>query len=143
MYTRSHFVIIIDISVATEHEQRMNGRVLYEKIGGLIRSRRKQLDLTQVKLAQQLGMSRASLANMETGRQNILVHQLYILAQALDLHPSDLLPQPDEQAKGTTGALPLPTGLKAVQKEQIARLLEGTPTQLIQKGGANATKKRV
>src|SRR5437016_3336973 len=65
---------------------------LYDQLGTLIRNRRKKLLLTQRDLAARIGISRASLANIETGRQKVLVHQLYALATALDLAPSDLLP---------------------------------------------------
>jgi transcriptional regulator with XRE-family HTH domain len=118
----------------------MNYEWIYPQIGELIRRRRKQFKLTQEKLASRLGMSRASLANIEIGRQNVLVHQLYCFAAALDLSPHDLLPQPvDQPAKGDLGELPLPPGLKAQQKEQITRLLRGSQLDSLQgKEGNNA-----
>jgi transcriptional regulator with XRE-family HTH domain len=98
---------------------------LYDQLGTLIRDRRKKLLLTQRDLAARIGISRASLANIETGRQKVLVHQLYALAAALNLKPSDLLPPPaaDESSRDWF-TLPLPDDLKVEQKKQIARLLD-------------------
>lgn len=78
----------------------------YPKIGSLIRSRRKQLDKTQQEIAAKLGISRASLANIENGRQRLLVHQLYGLASALELEILKLLPQQDKAAIPSDVSLP-------------------------------------
>jgi len=98
---------------------------IYKALGATIRARRKQFRLTQQKLAPQLGMSRASLANVETGRQTVLVHQLYRFAEVLEMSPADLLPPPpaDGSRRGLP-ELPLPDDLKPQQRKQIARLLE-------------------
>jgi transcriptional regulator with XRE-family HTH domain len=98
---------------------------IYSHIGAAIRSRRKQLKLTQAKLAARLGVSRASLANIEVGRQNVLVHQIYMFAAALDLALTDLLPQGFRKS-ATSGELPLPSDLKPLQKDQIKRLIGGS-----------------
>ncbi len=97
---------------------------LYKRIGELIKTRRKTLQLKQEHLASTLGISRGSLANIETGRQSILVHQLYKFASALQLAPSDLLPPSPKEVIGAeeTTSLPLPSDLKARQKQQVARL---------------------
>jgi transcriptional regulator with XRE-family HTH domain len=98
---------------------------IYTHIGAVIKARRKTLGLKQEHLARILGISRGSLANVETGRQSILVHQLYNFASALQLTPFDLLPQPaDEPFSVDRTELPLPGDLKAQQKQQIARLFE-------------------
>ena len=108
----------------------MKNDELYDKLGGLIRARRKALSLTQQDVAARIGMSRASLANIETGRQKVLVHQLYALAEALDLSPADLLPP---IAAGVSShdwsSLPLPDGLKLEQKKQIARLVRAAQSE--------------
>jgi len=68
-----------------------------------------------------LGISRGSLANIETGRQSILVHQLYSFAGALGLSPFELLPAPAAEAvRAKRSGLPLPTDLKAQQRKQVA-----------------------
>src|SRR6266851_9976979 len=65
---------------------------IYHQMGVAIRVRRKTLSLTQHTLAARLGISRAALANIETGRQKVFVHHLYALAVALQLKPHELLP---------------------------------------------------
>lgn len=106
----------------------MNIQALYRQIGSTIKRRRKQLGLTQEQLAKQMSTSRASLANVETGRQNVLVHQLYSFAANLDLTVEDLLPPVViENRTSSPSNFPLPKGLNRAQREQIARLLNGTP----------------
>lgn len=91
----------------------------------MIKSRRKTLKLKQEALAGLLGISRGSLANVEIGRQSVLVHQLYKFAAALQLTPYDLLPPSSiDQLRTEPTKLPLPSDLKVQQKEQIARLIE-------------------
>ena len=93
---------------------------IYKEIGAVIRDRRKKLGLSQEKLAAQLRISRGSLANIEIGRQNILVHQLCRFANALELAPADLLPaSPANDARLLDSNLPLPGNLKPNQKAQV------------------------
>lgn len=101
---------------------------LYREIGRRLRVRRKQLDQTQAQVANKLGISRASLANIETGRQSLLVHQLYALAGVLDWPLEQLLPlplPPKAQNLPFSGS-----DLTPEQKNQIARLLQGTGSKL-------------
>lgn len=66
---------------------------MYRMLGQQIAARRKKLAMTQSKLAEQVRMSRASIANIERGRQNVLVHHLYRFAEALDMpEVAELLP---------------------------------------------------
>lgn len=106
----------------------MNPESIYQHIGMVIRKRRKKFKprLTQEALAQRVGISRASLANIETGRQNVLVHQLYALAAALDLAPEDFLLAASDSAARAEWEQMLPDDLKPLQKNQIARLLADT-----------------
>jgi len=83
------------------------------------------MEWTQTTLAQRLGISRATLANIETGRQRILVHQLYSFAVALDMKTEELLPPQQSSSLETTWQhLPMPNDLKPQQREQIARLID-------------------
>jgi transcriptional regulator with XRE-family HTH domain len=71
----------------------MSDMDLYKLLGSRAATRRKQLGLTQEEIAKQIGLSRASLANLETGRQKILLHHVYELAAALELRTiTDLIP---------------------------------------------------
>ena len=66
---------------------------IYRVLGQLIAVRRKGHGLTQNELADKVHMSRASIANIERGRQKVLVHQLYRFAEALKVpEVGDLLP---------------------------------------------------
>ena len=41
--------------------------------------------MTQSEIATKVGISRASVANIEAGRQKVLLHQVYLFASALSL----------------------------------------------------------
>ncbi|HJQ24668.1 MAG TPA: helix-turn-helix transcriptional regulator [Blastocatellia bacterium] len=64
----------------------------YANLGKRIRNRRQQAKITQDELAQRLSVTRTSVTNIESGRQRILVHSLYDIAQALGVPPASLLP---------------------------------------------------
>lgn len=71
----------------------MVGDPVYRAFGGAVSTRRKALGLTQAQLANKVKMSRASIANIESGRQNILLHHVYALADALEFTKvAELLP---------------------------------------------------
>jgi transcriptional regulator with XRE-family HTH domain len=77
---------------------------IYKEIGARIRAKRKKAHLKQENLAEMLHISRGSLANIEIGRQSVLVHRLYQIAAVLNLTPFELLPPPptdDSQAEPT------------------------------------------
>lgn len=97
----------------------MDETQLYSELGSAIASRRRTLELTQAHVAARVGISRASLANIEVGRQKVLVHHLYKLASVLRLSsPASLLPLPssDESAE----RVPLPRGgFTSRQRSQI------------------------
>ena len=71
----------------------------YKAQGDLIRRKRRALRQTQEGLAALIGLSRATVANIETGRQQLLVHQLHQIARDLPL-PSDLTPRQRSQIAG-------------------------------------------
>jgi transcriptional regulator with XRE-family HTH domain len=120
----------------------MNPESLYRHIGALIRDRRKKFKprWTQEKLANRIGISRASLANIETGRQTIPVHQLYAFAEALSLLPADFLLSANDLGTGENWDERLPDDLKPQQREQIARLLGDTPNDISDDQGGNRAK---
>ena len=65
------------------------------RVGAAIRFQRvKKLRLTQEQLAEIVGISRPSVANIENGRQQLTVAQLVRFADALNVAPSELLPIP-------------------------------------------------
>jgi transcriptional regulator with XRE-family HTH domain len=64
----------------------------YPKFGELFRKHRESMHLTQEDVSKMVGLSRTSIANIEAGRQKVLLHQLYDLAAAVQVPPSALLP---------------------------------------------------
>lgn len=66
--------------------------VFYKQVGENIRARRKALGLSQEALAKAVGLKRPSLSNIEKGRQNILLHTFYDIADSLNMGAETLLP---------------------------------------------------
>lgn len=66
--------------------------VLYRTIGERVRAERGRVGLSQTELARGLRLSRASVSNIEAGRQRFPLHALYMLAEALGCEPQALLP---------------------------------------------------
>ena len=136
-----HNACDVDIFDAGVYEQTMTPDPIYKQIGAVIKARRKKLGMKQEVLAGKLGISRGSLANVETGRQNVLVHQLYKYAAALELSPFDLLPlPPNDNFRTDRSPLPLPPDLKAQQVEQITRLFDQVDTDQTQDRKATRAK---
>jgi transcriptional regulator with XRE-family HTH domain len=67
--------------------------LLYKEFGRLLRKARKNAALTQGEVAERVGLSRTSITNIEKGRQHFLLHHLFLLASAVGVHPTELLPQ--------------------------------------------------
>lgn len=68
-------------------------------------------------------MSRASIANIEVGRQRLLVHQLYLLAAALKLDDAHLLMPVAGQRQDVPKTPMGGAQLTQRQREQIDRLV--------------------
>jgi transcriptional regulator with XRE-family HTH domain len=66
---------------------------LYRALGRAIADRRRDRGLSQAAVARAIGLTRASLANLEGGRQRVLLHHLYRLVPTLGLTSLfDLIP---------------------------------------------------
>jgi transcriptional regulator with XRE-family HTH domain len=84
---------ILTLQDDVRQTDRMVESLLYKAFGEAVAKRRNALGLTQIELATRVGISRASLANIERGRQNVLLHHAYSLASALEFSAvGDLLP---------------------------------------------------
>ena len=104
--------------------------IIYRELAQAIKRCRKGR-LTQAQLAAKISVSRASLANIEAGRQKVLVHHLYAIAEALDLEsPSALLPPlslVSSPQRDPALAVRLPEeGLNEKQRHEVLRLMDGT-----------------
>jgi transcriptional regulator with XRE-family HTH domain len=95
---------------------------LYKDFGRRLKTARKSAGMTQETLAAQVGLSRASITNIERGRQHIHVHTMFLICYAVGVHPSNLLmdmepPQKKEIDKQRLTAVGLSNdGLAWVQK---------------------------
>lgn len=64
---------------------------IYQDVGKRAAARRKELGMIQDDVAAALGLSRASVANLEVGRQRFLLHQVFELADVLDMDVASLI----------------------------------------------------
>ena len=121
----SGIVCHVDMVSICVYSWTMKVSALYKRLGATIKAQRRALGLTQQQLAKQLRISRASLANVETGRQRVLVHQLYELADQLNVNVQELLPEPSEaEALQALDDLLFSENVTVAQRQQIATLLK-------------------
>lgn len=100
---------------------------IYRVVGAALAARRKKLRLKQAEVADQIGLTRASLANIESGRQKIMLHQIYKLATALRVDSIvDLVPAcySFEQASGPLRLVG--SDINEEQKAQIEQYVRRT-----------------
>jgi transcriptional regulator with XRE-family HTH domain len=76
----------------------MEEELLYQMIGEKIRTERRRVrpELSQAGLAKKLDLSRASIVNIELGKQRAPIHVLWQIAEALKTDIGLLLPRRDE-----------------------------------------------
>lgn len=67
---------------------------LYAEFGRRVKAARLDAGLTQVRLAEAIGLTRTSVANIEAGRQRTLLEAAYRIADAVGRTPQSLLPDP-------------------------------------------------
>lgn len=94
---------------------------LYKELGKTIKGLRLKRGLKQQELADHIGLSRASMVNIEKGRHKPQIHILYDLSTVLGCTPTDLLPK----RKSITPELPeeLKTKLEEREEEFVAELI--------------------
>ena len=71
----------------------MPSETFYAIVGSTISHVRQERRFTQEKLAKAVNLDRTSISNIEQGRQKMLLHSLYEIANALGVEPFDLLPK--------------------------------------------------
>ena len=86
---------------------------LYTTLGRRIATARRARGHTQTDLAKAVGLSRASIANVEAGAQRTPVHVLIAIAQALGLDPADLITTGTETPEL---APPMPPGSQRLRR---------------------------
>jgi len=87
---------------------------IYKRFGTQVRDRREALGLTQLQLSARIGLTRGSVANIEAGRQSVMLHQFLAIAAALQLAPELLLPAKTETPPLKETAMP-ETVISAIQ----------------------------
>lgn len=86
-------VSYIDICSVGRHTPLVEA--LYRAFGRALREAREQAQLTQRQVAERVGLTRTSVTNIERGNQHIALHQLFLLASAVGVEPTALLPSDD------------------------------------------------
>lgn len=100
--------------------------VAYELIGRRIKALREKINLTQESLAESIGLSRASLANYESGKQAIQISVLYRLARVLKAEISDILPSLEEvrMANAPEQRIDQDESLKADRRSELKEFIK-------------------
>jgi transcriptional regulator with XRE-family HTH domain len=97
---------------------------IYRLIGAAIATRRKRMRLKQAELAGEIGLTRASLANIEKGRQKIMLHHIYRLATALKADSiTDLVPKSFSFEEASGPVRLAGSDVSDVQKAQIEQFV--------------------
>lgn len=71
---------------------------IYAAFGRRLREIREENGLPQEELATLSGLTRSSIANIENGKQRVMLHQLIKFAEALRTNVSALMPERSEEA---------------------------------------------
>jgi transcriptional regulator with XRE-family HTH domain len=97
-------------------------RSIYQTFGRAVAERRTGR-MTQLELARAIGISRASLANIERGEQRVYLHHVLALADVLGSDLLDLLPRRQFQ--------PLPKAKVSVSGDRLNRAQERRVKELV------------
>lgn len=83
-----------------EHER------FYDEMGRLIKEKRLSRGINQEILADRLGLTRASVINLEKGRHRPSVYQLMIISDLLQVNYTELIPSYKQSALERSGDTP-------------------------------------
>ena len=102
---------------------------IYREIGRAVNHLRNRRNpkMSQKILAEAVGVSRASIANIERGHHRVQLHVLYDIATALDVEPHDLMPHPDRQDRPTNLPEDMRKELNPRERAAVDRLLRSAP----------------
>lgn len=80
-------------------------KAFYGAFGRMLSEMRRRRRISQEMLADELGLSRTSITNIEKGRQPVQLYSLYVIARLLGIDVKELLPsaatfERPERAKG-------------------------------------------
>jgi len=112
---------------------------VYRVLGRKVRQMREVQRMSHDSLAQHLGISRASMVNIEAGRQRAPLHLLWQIAEVLHCKLIELIPTPDEVAVRPNQGL-----LDREVIDQIEEVADGDPAtiKLLTGFSGSATRSR-
>ena len=76
-------LVPVDDGTESGFKWAVDSLTFYQELGRRMSARRTGLSMTQAEVGEVVGTSRAWVANVESGRQRLQVHQLYAVAGAL------------------------------------------------------------
>ena len=81
-------------------------KTFYAEVGRRIKNARVKSNISQEHLAANIGLTRTSITNIEKGRQKLLAHTLWDIANVVAVDVNRLLPSRDEPYKDALKELP-------------------------------------
>lgn len=117
----------------------MQNTIIYQAFGRAVATRRNMLKLTQAALASRVGISRASIANIEGGRQTVQLHHVYALASALQVTKiADLLPAPPRPTSEADSHIDIVLSGEPMTSRGKAQITDLVASALAQRGSSKA-----
>jgi transcriptional regulator with XRE-family HTH domain len=115
------FAVLTDRHCACDSACRVDEGAIYKAFGRAVAQRRRAIPKTQEQVAREIGLSRASLANIERGSQKVFLHQILALTKALELESAhEIVPtKAAEPAKSPRDEVRF-SGAKDLSKKQKA-----------------------
>jgi len=103
---------------------RVDEKQLYSRISARLKERREENKWTQQRLADETGVLRTTIANIESGRQQIPLHLLYGICAALGLKVTEVLPAVADVVQPDTVEVPVDGEVKRVPPKAAVLLNE-------------------
>jgi transcriptional regulator with XRE-family HTH domain len=110
--------------------------IIYKIIGSRLKEQREKAKATQEDIAIYLELSRASVANYESGKQRISVAELYRLSEYFDVEMNALLPSLKEMKTkfAPENILDEAKNLKEEEREELKEFIKKTHSTLKEGG---------
>lgn len=97
---------------------------LHEELGHRIQEARQDADINQAALADELGVSRATISKIEGGKQRVRLDQLYLIAYRLGIPVTELLPNLEDAVSVPSVTTAADDPLPPEVEEQASQLAE-------------------
>ena len=101
---------------------------LYKEVGRRVKDERVGLNMSQGDFATLVGLSRPSIANIESGNQGVSLHVLYNMAKALRVLPHHLLPLPGQVGKDGLDSIPTLTDEERQSIRNAVKIIDSYPS---------------